>query len=129
MWYHPDCLGLSEEQAESLTENDSWMCPECEDKKTLTEKKKVEPKIEKKVEEVKPRDTKRIPCYAVNKKPINVVNKPKENPREDEINVTKSSITKKDEAAAIPSAKKTSTSAAVNIPKKNLLLTEKLKKV
>merc|ERR1712133_112855 len=29
MWYHPDCLGLSEEQAESLTENDSWMCPEC----------------------------------------------------------------------------------------------------
>jgi len=33
MWYHPECLGLDEKQAKSLTESDSWMCPECEDKK------------------------------------------------------------------------------------------------
>jgi len=49
MWYHPECLGLDEQQAVSLTNSDSWMCPECEDKKCNSNKRgrptsKVKPK-------------------------------------------------------------------------------------
>jgi len=38
MWYHPECLGLDQEQAISLTKSD-WMCPECEDKKCNSSKR------------------------------------------------------------------------------------------
>merc|ERR1711962_265325 len=29
MWYHPECLGLDDEQTLKLTESTTWMCPEC----------------------------------------------------------------------------------------------------
>eukprot|EP00092_Neocalanus_flemingeri_P014807 GFUD01015981.1.p1 GENE.GFUD01015981.1~~GFUD01015981.1.p1 ORF type:complete len:1877 (+),score=582.30 GFUD01015981.1:47-5677(+) len=48
MWYHPDCLGLDEQQAVSLTKCDSWMCPECEDKKSNNNKRRKPQKPEEK---------------------------------------------------------------------------------
>ena len=98
-------------QAESLTESDSWMCPECQDKEALKDKSKG----------------KRVTTPASSYKPIPIT------PMTITAATTKEDLGAKKAAKIVNSKKKEEgreekKSLAPVPPKKNLVLAEKLKK-
>ena len=108
-------------QAESLTESDSWMCPECQDKEARKDKSKGNKRVTTPASSYK-----RATTTTTDFKPIPIT----------PMTITAAATSKEDvgskkAAKIIPAAKKKEeekkTLAPVP-PKKNLVLAEKLKK-
>ena len=107
-------------QAESLTESDSWMCPECQDKEARKDKSKGNKRVTTPASSYK-----RATTTTTDFKPIPIT------PMTITAATSKEEVGSKKAAKIVPASKKKEeekkTLAPVP-PKKNLVLAEKLKK-
>ena len=107
-------------QAESLTESDSWMCPECQDKEARKDKSKGNKRVTTPASSYK-----RATTTTTEFKPIPIT------PMTITAATSKEEVGSKKAAKIVPASKKKEeekkTLAPVP-PKKNLVLAEKLKK-